>query len=111
MRKTYSVLLSCFLFFSASAQHADTTSLNKRLYLGGSELLKFKKTYTIGLAIEIVGASMAVGGAVSDATVNKGLIDAGIGVGVIGLITIAASYAHIGRAGLYFRGNAIGYRF
>jgi hypothetical protein len=106
------VLLSLFSFpFSARCQYSDTTkiqhALESRIHRAGIEFLAYQKQVDIGTALEIVGGVAAIGGAASDAQVNKGLIDFGIGLSLVGYIIERFAISHIGKAGFIMRGNSV----
>jgi hypothetical protein len=106
------VLLSLLAFpFSARCQYSDTTktqhALENRIHRAGIEFLAYKKQVGIGTALEIVGGIAAIGGTVANAQENKGLIDFGIGLSIVGYIVERFAISHIGKAGIIMRGNSI----
>jgi hypothetical protein len=105
------IIMSLILLpFSTRAQYSDTARIHdqeSRLHRSGLEFIKYQKQIGIATTFEIIGAAAIVGGTVSDAQANKGIIGIGIGVTFIGYIIERVAVAHIGRAGFILRGNSI----
>lgn len=103
------IFISAMTFFCsrAAAQRYDSTNVPKRMAMAGKELLKFRSEYSTGTTLIMVGAACSAAAAVSDAKSNGAIIGIGAGISVIGAIMTIAAHAHIGKAGMYLRGNSI----
>lgn len=91
--------LLILISLQVKAQTCDTLQI--KLNLAGTELIKFTKQYNVGLGLTVTGAAfMGVGLLMNSEKVNP-LVYGGMAASLAGIIVMTSSYSHIQKAGMF----------